>query len=268
MQRDQERINRALKRYYEGHRAYLPNNGDISDLVDEGLLKRANLRDQWGHPYRVQWWQTNCTLQSAGPDGKWNTSDDLSPMRVVTRGGLAGGGGRGGIVEEMPMLNAVEARAAAPAAAWERQEATDKALATTPPGEPAQPQVRLRQFFPETMYVNPALITDARGQASTTVQMADSITTWRLQALASSQRGQLGSTSQGLRVFQDFFVDIDLPVAPTQHDEVSIPVAVYNYLPKAQPVTLTLETQPWFELLKGEAKQSLALGPSDIKVVY
>ncbi len=37
----------------------------------------------------------------------------------------------------------------------------------------------------------------------------------------------------GLRVFQDFFIDIDLPVALTQNDEISIPIAVYNYLPGA-----------------------------------
>ena len=37
--------------------------------------------------------------------------------------------------------------------------------------------------------------------------------------------GELGAAEQGIRVFQDFFVDIDFPVALTQHDEVSVPVA-------------------------------------------
>ncbi len=69
-------------------------------------------------------------------------------------------------------------------------------------------------------------------------------------------------------MFQDFFVDIDLPVALTQNDEISVPVAVYNYLPKMQTVKLTLETQPWFELVNDEAEKSLELGASDIKVVY
>jgi hypothetical protein len=35
--------------------------------------------------------------------------------------------------------------------------------------------------------------------------------------------------SSSLKVFQDFFVDLDLPVTLTQGDRVSIPVAVYNY---------------------------------------
>jgi uncharacterized protein YfaS (alpha-2-macroglobulin family) len=118
------------------------------------------------------------------------------------------------------------------------------------------------------MYVNPALITDEQGRAAVTVEIADSITTWRLQALASSQQGQLGSATTGLRVFQDFFVDIDLPVALTQNDEISIPIAVYNYLPKAQTIKLSLEPQPWFELVGDQAEKSLDIAPSDIRAVH
>ncbi len=126
---------------------------------------------------------------------------------------------------------------------------------------------RLRQFFPETLYWNPEVVTDESGLAQVEVQIADSITTWRLTALASSQDGRLGFTTQGIRVFQDFFVDIDLPVSLTQGDEISIPVGVFNYLPEAQEVRLVVEPEPWFELL-GEAEQSLTIGSNDIDVVY
>ena len=126
---------------------------------------------------------------------------------------------------------------------------------------------RLRQFFPETLYWNPEVVTDAAGQARVEIPMADSITTWRLTALASSQDGRLGFTTQGLRVFQDFFVDVDLPVALTQGDEISIPVGVFNYLPQAQEVRLVVEPEPWFELL-GQAEQTLIIASNDIDVVY
>jgi hypothetical protein len=126
---------------------------------------------------------------------------------------------------------------------------------------------RLRQFFPETLYWNPEVVTDESGLAQVDVPMADSITTWRLTALASSQDGRLGFTTQGLRVFQDFFVDIDLPVSLTQGDEISIPVGVFNYLPEAQEVRLVVEPEPWFELL-GDAEQTLTIGSGDIDVVY
>ncbi len=118
---------------------------------------------------------------------------------------------------------------------------------------------RVRSYFPETMYWNPALITDDTGHAEVRVPMADSITTWRLSMLASGLGGQLGSATAPVKVFQDFFVDMDLPVALTQHDSVELPVTVYNYLPHAQDVTLTLAEQPWFTL-RGPATQTLSIG--------
>ena len=116
-------------------------------------------------------------------------------------------------------------------------------------GGGAAPPVRVREYFPETMLWQPALITDERGRAELPLSFADSITTWRLSASASSRGGALGGVSAALRVFQDFFVDLDLPVSLTQNDEVAFPVAVYNYLKTPQTVTLELQKEPWFELL-------------------
>ncbi|UCC89774.1 MAG: hypothetical protein JSV81_10790 [Anaerolineales bacterium] len=141
-----------------------------------------------------------------------------------------------------------------------RPSAADEAPA---PGEAP----RLRQYFPETLYWAPELATDEGGSARLEIPMADSITTWRLTALASSQDGRLGYATRGIRVFQDFFVDIDLPVSLTQGDEISIPVGVFNYLPEAQQVRLVVEPEPWFELL-GEAEQTLDIASNDIQVVY
>jgi uncharacterized protein YfaS (alpha-2-macroglobulin family) len=126
---------------------------------------------------------------------------------------------------------------------------------------------RLRQYFPETLYWAPEVMTDEDGFVSLEIPMADSITTWRLTALASSQDGRLGFATRGIRVFQDFFVDIDLPVSLTQGDEISIPVGVFNYLPEAQDVRLVVEPEPWFELL-GEGERTLNIASNDIEVVY
>ena len=111
---------------------------------------------------------------------------------------------------------------------------------------PAAEPVRIRRFFPETLYFNPAVITDGSGRAELDIPLADSITTWRLTCLASSAAGQLGSTTAGIRVFQDFFVDIDFPVSLTQNDEVHVPVAIYNYLKTDQKIRLQVEKEDWF----------------------
>jgi len=54
---------------------------------------------------------------------------------------------------------------------------------------------RIRQFFPETLYTNPSLITDEQGKAALNLEMADSITTWRLTAMASTKDGKLGANT-------------------------------------------------------------------------
>jgi len=151
-----------------------------------------------------------------------------------------------------------------PAGILVEEEAEKSAADDQPAG--AEPP-RLRQWFPETLYWAPEVATDEGGFASLEIPMADSITTWRLTALASSQDGRLGFTTRGLRVFQDFFVDVDLPVALTQGDEIGIPVGVFNYLPQAQEVRLVVEQEDWFELL-GEGEQTLNIASNDIDVVY
>lgn len=133
-------------------------------------------------------------------------------------------------------------------------------------GTPGQPP-RLRQFFPETMFWAPEVITDPGGHLKLEIPMADSITTWRLTALASTQDGRLGAKTIGLRVFQDFFIDLDLPLALTQNDEISVPVGVFNYLPDPQEVRLVIEDADWFELLDSSEK-TMSIGGNDIDVVY
>ena len=104
----------------------------------------------------------------------------------------------------------------------------------------------MRSYFPEALYINPEIITDGNGMASITVPLADSITTWRMAMLASTQHGALGSGTSSLKVFQDFFVDLDLPVTLTQGDRVSIPVGVYNYSGEAATSLLNFNTKTGF----------------------
>jgi uncharacterized protein YfaS (alpha-2-macroglobulin family) len=127
---------------------------------------------------------------------------------------------------------------------------------------------RVRSFFPETLYTNAALITDGQGRASINVPVADSITTWRVTSLASTTRGLLGSSTAPIRVFQDFFVDLDLPVSITEGDIVSVPVAVYNYLPSAQRVSLDLRQDPWFALDGDNASKQVEVGAGEVTVAY
>jgi uncharacterized protein YfaS (alpha-2-macroglobulin family) len=168
-------------------------------------------------------------------------------------------GGVGVVEEAVPML--------APMATVEVSADSSKSL---PAGGEAQSPVeppRLRQYFPETMLWLPDAVTDESGHLRVDIPVADTITTWRMTALASTQDGRLGSATGGLRVFQDFFIDLDLPLALTVGDEVAVPVGVFNYLTEPQTVRLELEQAGWFELLD-ESSKEIAIAANDITVAY
>ena len=125
--------------------------------------------------------------------------------------------------------------------------------------QPATPDTHVRQWFPESLYVAPEIITDRQGRASITIPIADNITTWRMAMLASTKQGALGSGASSLKVFQDFFTELDLPVTLTQGDQVSIPVAVYNYSGSPGDVHLHLQQNDWFSLVGDTSDKSLAV---------
>jgi uncharacterized protein YfaS (alpha-2-macroglobulin family) len=130
-------------------------------------------------------------------------------------------------------------------------------------GESRAPGGHVRSYFPEALYINPEILTNGDGKASITIPLADSITTWRMAILASTQAGALGTGSAELKVFQDFFVDLDLPVTLTQGDLVSIPVAVYNYRGQGGDVDLKLEPEDWFSL-EGANERTVSVGAGQV----
>ncbi len=269
---DKERLE-ILKEFQSLANAGAITLENAAAYLQSGRFERT---DFWGQAYKATYDETlqQAVFTSAGPDARVGTYDDLvlkaSTWELMYRnygwggegdmdGGFNGGpqaaGGAGGGTGGGPM----------------------------PPGAPAEPTanggvkktgddlnfgspVKVRDYFPETLYANPAILTDGQGKASVTLEMADSITTWRAVGLASSKTGLLGSATQGIKVFQDFFTDIDFPVEITQNDAFQVPVAVYNYLQKPQTVTLTVENADWADIEGGTSK-SITLEPGDVKSI-
>ena len=156
---------------------------------------------------------------------------------------------------------------AAPAAAPAPAAAEQQALEGTTTATRGEKPPRLRQFFPETLYWMPELVTDDQGRAQIEVPMADSITTWRASLLVSDKQGNLGSTELGLRVFQDFFVEPDLPRFLTVGDEIDVPIAVYNYLGEPQSIELAVAPDAWFEL-RAEPQLVFEAGANEVIAAY
>jgi uncharacterized protein YfaS (alpha-2-macroglobulin family) len=159
---------------------------------------------------------------------------------------------------------ACSAPAAAPAVA-PAPAAQEISETTATRGQESTP--RLRQFFPETLYWQPEVQTDGDGHATLQVPLADSITTWRISVLASDAEGNLGSGEASLKVFQEFFIEPDLPRFLTVGDEIDVPVSLYNYLDEAQTIQLSISEAPWFEL-RDAAVQSVSLAPNEVRAAY
>ncbi len=284
---DFRKIYQAIHDYSRKNKKILTAKKGINALVQDGFLTQEDLLDPWGNAYRIQPGGKDFsyhTFLCFGPDEIEGTADDIwldayvdlrsepsffdwllgrkdeggdflkkgRMMRQVMPAPAA----RGGMVrEEMEMAMAPEDLADAVPS---EQKADG--------GEEAGP--RIREYFPETLYTNPAILTDEHGNASIHLTMADSITTWRLTSMASSLTGILGSGASAITVFQDFFVDIDLPVTLTQNDQVSIPIVIYNYLPGTQDVRLKLSEEDWFELVDDIPEKIVALNSGQVDVVY
>ncbi|MDD5189654.1 MAG: alpha-2-macroglobulin family protein [Dehalococcoidales bacterium] len=134
---------------------------------------------------------------------------------------------------------------------------------TTASGSSSLAEVqRVRQFFPET-WLWTEVTTDASGKASQTVTVPDTITTWKLRAVAVSKENGLGVAENELKVFQPFFLSIDLPYSAIRGEEFPVSVAIYNYLDTAQNVQVDITQGDWFELLDN-ASQTVNIAPNEI----
>lgn len=97
----------------------------------------------------------------------------------------------------------------------------------------------VREYFPETLFWAPELITGKDGSASIQVKLADSVTTWRVAVIASTMDGEIAESNAEIRAFQPLVVDLDVPRVLTAGDSVSIPIPIHNYTGQAQKVTVS-----------------------------
>ena len=262
---------------------------DGSFLITEEDVKRlgdAMLLDPWGSVMRLQTrkkmhkigpLKSKGVLYSAGPDGVFGNADDLYPSDNLCYHHSCPGR-EGAIVVvgvsahkafgEISVGCGCGYGAAAGAMFGSRAaHSVSVAYGSAEMRGVAGKKDSVRSSFPETLLYRPEILTDEKGEATVPITMADSITTWRLLAEAVAQDGRLGSLMMGVPVSQDFFVDLDLPPIITQHDELAVPVPVYNHQKLAQKVTLTLLQDPWFEPL-GPLVETIELGPGQAGVRY
>ncbi|KYF78840.1 alpha-2-macroglobulin [Sorangium cellulosum] len=232
------------------------------DLLGRRVTERFVAYDVWGNAYRVAAGSGGLSLQSSGPDEVAQSQDDAAVAFTFDELGVT--------VQSQDWW-AEEGGPAAGNGDWDGAASGAGGGGTGgPPSDPSDGSgeggPRVRREFPETLYVNPSVITSADGTATLSIPLADSITEWRLSALANSADGKLGGVQSGFKVFQDFFVDVNFPATLTRGDEVEFPIAVYNYLDAPQTVDLTLDPGSWYTAL-GATSTQVSLAPGEVRGV-
>ena len=127
---------------------------------------------------------------------------------------------------------------------------------------------RLRHVFEETAYWVPSLETSANGHAQINFKLPDSLTTWKLHALASTTDGRIGVIDQTFKSFQPFFVDLDAPQVLTVGDEITLPVNLRNYTNHVLALPVTVKPADWFTLLAPATVQANVASNSSTPAVF
>jgi hypothetical protein len=104
-----------------------------------------------------------------------------------------------------------------------------------------------RKFFPECLYYKPFILTDESGKASVEFKMADTLTTWKADVIASSAMGKITSASTTFASTQPFAVDIDVPAAFSKGDATDLKIVVINTEGLKGEVMLVLEAAEGIE---------------------
>ena len=101
---------------------------------------------------------------------------------------------------------------------------------------PARPEVR--KDFPDAIFWNAALATDAAGVAHVEISYPDSLTTWRMTVRAVTASTLVGAAIGRTVTTKDLIVRVITPRFLTQGDETEVPIVVHNYLPSAKTVAI------------------------------
>lgn len=97
-----------------------------------------------------------------------------------------------------------------------------------------------RTDFPDTAVWLPTVHTDFNGEAVMTMVMPDSLTSWRLTAVATTADTQVGEASINVQTKQAIIIQPILPQGLTAGDQVQLSVLVQNFSDVAQTISVNV----------------------------
>ena len=116
-----------------------------------------------------------------------------------------------------------------------------------------------RTDFRETIFWNPYVVTNAKGQASVKFYLSDAITTFRATAEGVAGNGQLGRAEALVQSKLPFYMTVKTPVQVAAGDTIYLPLSLINE--QSTPLALQLQTRfsSLFKLLEDVAPDTVKL---------
>jgi len=101
---------------------------------------------------------------------------------------------------------------------------------------PSRPEVR--KNFPDAIFWNASVVTDAAGTAHVELPYPDSLTAWRMTVRAVTPDTLVGAAIGRTVTTKDLIVRVITPRFLTEGDETDVPIVVHNYLPSQNDVAV------------------------------
>ena len=108
--------------------------------------------------------------------------------------------------------------------------------------EPAFQEAQVRTEFPDTVYWAANLRTGTDGKATATIRFPDSLTTWRLTAIAATKETAVGEVKHEVRTKKNVIVRLQAPRFFVEKDQVTLSAIAHNYLDQPKTVRVAMTT--------------------------
>ena len=103
---------------------------------------------------------------------------------------------------------------------------------------------RVREFFPDTAFWTPAVVTNDDGTATLQVKFPDTLTTWKATARGTTVGVQVGAADTSVLTNKHLLVRLEAPRFFVERDRVTLSAIVRNDLKTAKAVRVSLATDP------------------------
>ena len=117
-------------------------------------------------------------------------------------------------------------------------------------------EAEIRKDFPDTVLWAAHVTTDDAGRATLPVTLPDTLTTWRIWAIAVDRDTRVGQTSADVVTRKDIIARLEAPRFLVEGDEPLITVIAHNYLPEEKRVKVTLSSSDAVEILPAVTHQA------------